>query len=69
VPFAAIGLPTLGKESLPSYGAKVHAIMWKFMLMPIVLYVFFVSMVKKNWKEHDDEAMKLEAEQGLRDQL
>ena len=69
VPFGKIGLPTLGENSLPSYGAKVHQLMTKFLLLPIVLYVFFVSLVKKNWKEHDEEAMKIEAEQGLRDQL
>jgi Fe-S-cluster-containing dehydrogenase component len=69
VPFAAIGLPTLSDKSLPSYGSKVHQIMWKWMLFPIALYAFFVTLVRKNWKEHDKEAMQAETEQGLRDQL
>jgi len=69
VPFSAIGLPTLPDTSLPSYGAKVHRLMSKWMLLPIMLYVFFVTLVRRNWKEHDEEAMQAEAEQGLRDQL
>ena len=40
-----------------------------FMVLPIMLYVFFVTLVRKNWREHDEEAMQAETEQGLRDQL
>jgi len=69
VPFGAIGLPKLSDKSLPSYGSKVHRMMTWFMVLPIMLYVFFVTLVRKNWREHDEEAMQAETEQGLRDQL
>ena len=40
-----------------------------FMVVPIMLYVFFVTLVRKNWKEHDDEAMTLEEIQGVLEEL
>jgi formate dehydrogenase beta subunit len=69
VPFGAIGLPKLPEHSLPSYGARVHQLMTKFLVLPIVLYVFFVTLVRRNWKVHDEQAMRVEAERGLRDQI
>jgi formate dehydrogenase beta subunit len=69
VPFEKIGLPELGPTSIPDYAGRTHRFLTKFLVAPSLLWVFFTTLIRKNWKHHDEEARRIEAEEGLRDQL
>jgi formate dehydrogenase beta subunit len=69
VPFSAIGLPTLGAESLPTYASRYHSWLYAYMAFPIVLYGLLVAFIKRNWRAHDEHVKEEEDRGGLRDQL
>lgn len=69
VPFETLGLPLVGETPVPKVAAHVHGLVAKFMVLPAAAYVLMLRFVKRHWKEHDEEARRLELEQGLKEQL
>lgn len=69
VPFSDLGLPELGDHPLEDRTRKVHRWITKWGLFPIVGYALMLVFVRRNWKEHDDEARQIQAAGGPREQL
>lgn len=69
VPFEKIGLPKLGTTSIPAKTGLIHKWVTKWGAFPILAYVTLLAFVRRRWKQHDEESMRIEAEGGLRDQL
>lgn len=69
VPFQALGLPKLGKESVAHYGTKVHGVLYKWLALPMALYVFLAAVISRRWKHHEEEARVETAKTGLPEQL
>ena len=69
VPFAKIGLPETGNESRAYYGSKVHNAVYGWMAIPLGVYAVIAAVMKRRWKEHEEEARRHEEETGLPHQL
>lgn len=69
VPFAKLGLPEAGEESRAYYGSKVHAVVYKGMAIPLAVYAVLAGVMRKRWKEHEEEAHQYEKETGMPHQL
>jgi formate dehydrogenase beta subunit len=69
VPFEKIGLPELGRMPVPERAKQVHQWFTNYGLMPLALYALFTGVIKRNWKEHDEESRVIEETEGLRDQI
>jgi formate dehydrogenase beta subunit len=69
VPFDKLGLPVDGNESRAEYGSKVHRVIYKGMVIPVVVYAGLVGILRKRWTEHQEEARHVEEKTGLPDQL
>ena len=68
VPFEKIGLPELPRESSAHTSKKIHRFFTSWLVFPIALYAVFASLIKLNWKEHEDDVARVEAK-GLKEQL
>lgn len=69
VPFEKLGLPEVGTESRAHYGSKVHSIVYKGMAIPLAVYATLAFVIKRRWKEHEEEAHRHEKETGMPHQL
>lgn len=69
VAFDKIGLPKLGNTSLGHYATKVSSVIYKWLSGPIVVAGILGSVIKRNWKRHEAEAVEAEKETGLPEQL
>jgi len=69
VPFSAIGLPTLPQKSIAYYGTWVHGIIYKWLLLPLIVYAIIAGVVRKRWLEHEEEAREQAKETGLPQQI
>jgi Fe-S-cluster-containing dehydrogenase component len=69
VPFTAIGLPTLPMRPIPKAAPRGLLGLVKLLTIPVLLYGVFVQFIRRHWKVHDEEARRIEAEQGLKEQL
>ena len=49
LPFGALGLPALSRESVAHYGSKVHAILYKWLALPLAIYVVLAAIIKRRW--------------------
>jgi Fe-S-cluster-containing dehydrogenase component len=68
VPFAMLGLPEIGPESVPSSSLRWQERVYKYFALPALLYVGLVAVIRKNLKGHEAEALEQEKETGLRAQ-
>jgi Fe-S-cluster-containing dehydrogenase component len=69
VPFTDLGLPELGPTSMAEWATRMHAILYKWMLLPIVVYAVLAAIIRKRWQDHQVEAEKIREETGLPEQL
>ena len=69
VPFEKIGLPKLGKASIPGQVGPFHTWATKWGVFPVLAFAALAAFVKRTWSKHDEESMRIEAEGGPRDQL
>jgi formate dehydrogenase beta subunit len=69
VPFEKLGLPEVGDESRAHYGSKVHSTVYKGMAIPLALYAVLAVVIKRRWKENEEEAHREEKETGVPHQL
>lgn len=69
VPFAKLGLPEAGTESRAHAGSKVHEVVYKGMAIPAIVYAGIVAILRKRWKEHEEEAAHEQKRTGLPEQL
>lgn len=69
VPFTAIGLPELPQSSIAYYGTWVHGIIYKWLLLPLLVYALFVGIMRKRWHEHEEEAREQAKKTGLPQQI
>jgi formate dehydrogenase beta subunit len=69
VPFAKLGLPEAGTESRAHSGSKVHEVVYKGMAIPAIVYAGIVMILRKRWKEHEEEAAHEQKRTGLPEQL
>ncbi len=69
VPFSRLGLPELGKESVPARTLRWQTRMYQYMALPTVLYVAMVGMIRRSFREKVEEAHQEQKKTGLRAQL
>jgi formate dehydrogenase beta subunit len=69
VPFSAIGLPDLPDESIAWYGTWVHGILYKWLLIPLIVYGLMAAVIRKRWHEHEEEAREEAKKTGLPQQI
>jgi formate dehydrogenase beta subunit len=69
VPFTRLGLPELGDVSVQRRSASAHHWITKWGAFPLAAYAVMLACILRNWKHHDSETRRIEAEGGLRDQL
>ncbi len=69
VPFEKIGLPKLSPTPLGWYGSWVHAILYKWLLLPLALYGVVAYFMNKRWHEHEEEARESIAKTGIPPQV
>ncbi|MCA9551330.1 MAG: hydrogenase 2 operon protein HybA [Myxococcales bacterium] len=69
LPFENLGLPTLGEESVAAYGSKVHSVVYKWLALPLTLYVFLAAIIKRRFDSHEDHARHEAKQTGLPSQL
>jgi Fe-S-cluster-containing dehydrogenase component len=69
VPFEDLGLPELGKESIPERTLRWQKRLYQYFALPALLYVGLVQVIRKSLKGHEEEAHERERETGLRAQL
>jgi Fe-S-cluster-containing dehydrogenase component len=69
VAFDKIGLPKLGSSSLGHYATKVSSVIYKWLSGPILVAGVLGSVIKRNWKQHEAEAIEIQKETGLKEQL
>lgn len=69
VPFEKIGLPTLSATSLGWYGTWVHSILYKWLMIPLAIYGVFTWVMRKRWREHEEEARQSIAKTGIPPQI
>jgi Fe-S-cluster-containing dehydrogenase component len=64
LPFEAIGLPALGKESNPHYATEVSSKVYGWLAGPTLLFAMLFGAINRNWKHHEAERIQHEAEEG-----
>ena len=69
VPFAKLGLPEIGPESVPAKTLRWQRRFYQYFALPAVLYAGLVQVIRKRLKGHEHEAHELEKKTGLRAQL
>ncbi|MGF1508557.1 MAG: hydrogenase 2 operon protein HybA [Myxococcota bacterium] len=69
LPFEKLGLPKLGSESVSHYGTKVHHILYRWLALPIILYLLSAGIIRKRWLDHETESREEGAKTGLPRQL
>lgn len=69
VPFTKIGLPELSEESVAAYGSRVHSILYKWLALPITLYVLLAALIRRRWKDHEDHEQDQAKKTGLPSQI
>jgi len=69
VAFDKIGLPKLGNTSLGHYATKVSSVLYKWLSGPILVAGILGSAIRRNWKQHEAEAIETQKETGLPEQL
>jgi len=69
VPFSAIGLPDLPKQSIAYYGTWVHSVIYKWLLIPLLVYVSIAGILRKRWHDHEREAREQAKKTGLPQQI
>lgn len=69
IAFDKIGLPKLGNTSLGHYATKVSSVIYKWLSGPVIVAGILGSVIKRNWKRHEQEAIETEKETGLPEQL
>ena len=69
VPFDRIGLPELGKESVPARTLRWQKRVYQYMVLPSALYLGVVAMIRKSFKRYEHEAHEEQKQTGLRAQL
>jgi Fe-S-cluster-containing dehydrogenase component len=69
VPFAKLGLPELGPESVPARTLRWQRRFYQYFALPAVLYAALVEVIRRNLHGHEEEAMEREKQTGLRAQL
>jgi hypothetical protein len=68
-PFAKLGLPELGPESVPARTLRWQRRFYQYFALPALLYAGLVQVIRKRLKGHEDEAHEHEKATGLRAQL
>lgn len=69
VPFVKLGLPEIGADGGPSTYLRWQKRVYSYFALPAVLYAGLVAVIRKNQKNHEQEAHEQEKETGLRAQL
>ena len=69
VSFESLGLPELGKESVPERTLKWQKRVYQYLALPTVLYVGLAQVIRKNFKGYEHDAHEQEKKTGLRAQL
>jgi formate dehydrogenase beta subunit len=69
VPFAKLGLPEIGEESVAHYGSKAHTAIYKGMVIPGIVYAGLAAIMRVRFRDHEEEARRDEAETGRPHQL
>ena len=69
VAFTKIGLPKLGDTSLGHYATKVSSVLYRWLSGPIILAGVLGAIIKRNWKRHEAEAVQVQKETGVPEQL
>ncbi len=69
VSFDKLGLPELGKESVPVRTLRWQTRVYQYMVLPSVLYVAMVTAIRKGFRHHAAEAEQEQKKTGLRAQL
>ena len=68
-PFSMLGLPELGEESVAHYGSKVHSIVYKWLALPLALYVLLAAIIKRRWDRHETHAREEASRTGIPSQI
>lgn len=69
VPFAKLGLHETGDESPAHYGSKVHAVLYKGMAIPVMVYAGLAALMRRRFHVHEEEAGREREKTGRPDQL
>ena len=69
LPFPQLGLPTLPEESVAHYGSKVHSLLYKWLALPLALYVLLAAIIKRRWDAHERHEMEESKKTGLPSQI
>jgi hypothetical protein len=69
VPFESLGLPKLAPDARPGRELRFQRFLYQWLLFPMMLYTLIASVIRRRWKDHDDEVKELEAKHGLKEQL
>jgi hypothetical protein len=69
VAFEKIGLPKLGDTSLGHYATKVSSVLYRWLSGPIIVAGVLGAIIKRNWKRHEAEAVRVQKETGVPEQL
>jgi Fe-S-cluster-containing dehydrogenase component len=69
VPFAKLGLPEIGPESVPAKTLRWQRRFYQYFALPALLYAGLVQVIRKRLRGHEHEAHELEKKTGLRAQL
>lgn len=69
VAFAKLGLPTLSPEDRPGHELRFQRLLYRWMMVPVVLYALLTKIIRRRWRTHDAEVKALEATRGLKEQL
>ena len=69
VPFERLGLPKLRDESIPREGSFVKRSLTQWGIFPVLAYAGLTFVVRRRWKEHDEEVRRTEAAGGPMEQL
>jgi formate dehydrogenase beta subunit len=68
VPFEDIGLPNLGTAPIPAR-LKWQKRVYKLFAVPLLIYAMLITVMKRNWNDHQKEMREEEKRTGLRPQL
>ena len=69
LPFTRLGLPVLPEESVAAYGSKVHSVLYKWLALPLTLYVLLAALIKRRFADHEAHAQDEAKQTGLPSQL
>jgi Fe-S-cluster-containing dehydrogenase component len=69
VPFKKLGLPGQRDESSAHIAKKLHRFFTDWAAFPVVLYGVFAFLIKRNWKEHEEDVARAAARDDLTEQL